>query len=580
MYKKGLVAFFISCLILPLTLTAQDNILVELNDFYPEDLESAGFILSSSQEINIEAKAITPYRSRSVSFTNTWIINSATRELVWELADAEDVDRSRTTTTFEDNFTLDAGKYEVYYSTYPNYSYMYGDWNHNGHGFFNNLFGNIFYGDDWDVHRRDYDDLFIKIMGNGTTASEDDIMEWQNQVKASSIINYTQLRDDAFEEKILNISKPLDVKVYAIGEARDDGQYDFGWIVNLKTREKVWELSDRRSLHAGGADKNRLSDKIVHLEPGKYKLMFVTDDSHSYRRWNSAPPYDPSFWGIILWAVNEQDKSAVAVIDAEEYEEKNVIIRFDRVGDQDYRVEGFTLKKPLSLHIYALGEGRDGDMFDYGWIVNAKTREKVWMMDYYDTENAGGAHKNRLFDGFINLDTGNYLAYYVSDGSHSYRHWNSAAPFDQRSWGMKISAADENFDTDDVAEYNEGDDESILVRITRVGDYDRARAEFKLDTDQNVHIYAIGEGRHNEMYDYAWIENARTGRIVWEMTYRTTERAGGARKNRLFDGNIFLEAGEYEVFYESDDSHSFADWNETPPNDPINWGITITRLEE
>jgi hypothetical protein len=81
------------------------------------------------------------------------------------------------------------------------------------------------------------------------------------------------------------------------------------------------------------------------------------------------------------------------------------------------------------------------------------------------------------------------------------------------------------------------------------------------------------------MYDYAWIENSRTGRIVWEMTYRKTERAGGARKNRMFDDSIFLEAGEYEVFYESDDSHSFVDWNDSPPHDPVHWGVTITRIE-
>lgn len=580
MFKKGLAAFFIASIIIPFTVTAQDNILVELEDFYPEKLENAGFVLASSQEIHIEAKAITPYRSRSLPFSNAWILNSATRELVWELADAEEAERSRTATTFKDNFTLDAGKYEVYYSTYANYNFMYGDWNHNGHGFFDNLFGNIFYGDDWDVRRRDYDDLFIRISGNGTPADEDEVLDWQNQVKAKSLIHFTQLRDDIFNEKILDVKSPLDVKVYALGEARDDGKYDFGWIINLETREKVWELDYRRSLHAGGADKNRMTDKVIHLEPGKYKLIFVTDDSHSYRRWNSAPPYDPSFWGVTLWAENEQDRAAIAFEDAEEYEQKNIIINFDRVGDQDYRVQGFTLKKPLALHIYALGEGRDGEMFDYGWIVNARTREKVWVMDYYDTENAGGAEKNRLFDNIIDFEAGNYLAYYVSDGSHSYRRWNSGAPFDQRSWGMRISAADDNFSPSDVAEYDQANDETILVRITRVGDYDRARAGFKLDSDQKVHIYAIGEGRHDEMYDYAWIENAQTGRIVWEMTYRSTERAGGASKNRLFDGNVFLEAGAYEVFYETDDSHSFADWNETPPNDPVNWGITITRLEE
>jgi len=78
------------------------------------------------------------------------------------------------------------------------------------------------------------------------------------------------------------------------------------------------------------------------------------------------------------------------------------------------------------------------------------------------------------------------------------------------------------------------------------------------------------------MYDYAWIENANTGKVIWEMTYRKTSRAGGAQKNRIFNDQILLPKGEYYVIYETDDSHSFDDWNASPPEDPGNWGITIT----
>ncbi|MCB0281367.1 MAG: hypothetical protein H6627_06910 [Calditrichae bacterium] len=579
MFRKGIIYFARLVFIVPVVLFAQDNTLTELNDFYPEKIETAGFVLSQPQEIYIEAKAIAPFRSGATPLTNAWILNSNTRELVWEIPDADDIDRERTVSTYNDRISLEAGKYEVYYSTYPNYSYINRNWN-NSHGFFDNLFGNVFYGDDWDIRRRDYGDLFIRIIGNGTPATEDDVFMWQNNYAKKALINWTQLRDDFFEEKILDISKPVDLHIYAIGELRDESQYDFGWIVDLKTREKIWELDYRHSLHAGGAEKNRLVDKDVHLEPGKYKLVFVTDDSHSYRRWNSAPPYDPAFWGVSIRTENPDAAAAIALEDAGKYEDKNQIVKFDRVRDQDYRVQGFSLNKPLDVHIYALGEGRDGEMYDYGWIVNAKSREKVWIMDYYETENAGGAAKNRLYDGIVKLDPGNYIAYYVSDGSHSYNNWNSSAPFDQTNWGMTISAANENFNPSDVSKYDESEDKSILVRITRVGDFDKARAKFQLTRDQKVHVYAIGEGRHNEMYDYAWIENAETGRVVWEMTYRTTERAGGAMKNRLFDGNVLLEAGEYEVFYKTDDSHSFSDWNEAPPDDPVNWGITITRLED
>jgi hypothetical protein len=43
-----------------------------------------------------------------------------------------------------------------------------------------------------------------------------------------------------------------------------------------------------------------------------------------------------------------------------------------------------------------------------------------------------------------------------------------------------------------------------------------------------VRIYALGESSGRDLADYGWIEDVKTGKRVWEMTYRTTEPAGGA----------------------------------------------------
>jgi hypothetical protein len=79
------------------------------------------------------------------------------------------------------------------------------------------------------------------------------------------------------------------------------------------------------------------------------------------------------------------------------------------------------------------------------------------------------------------------------------------------------------------------------------------------------------------MYDYPYIMDDETGHVVWEMKYEQTRHAGGAKKNRLFDGEIRLPSGKYEVIYTSDDSHSFDGWNDARPRDPMNWGVTIRR---
>lgn len=118
-------------------------------------------------------------------------------------------------------------------------------------------------------------------------------------------------------------------------------------------------------------------------------------------------------------------------------------------------------------------------------------------------------------------------------------------------------------------------DDNVVVEITRVRDDERLSKSFSLDKETKVRILAIGEGFRNEMADYGWIKNTDNNKIVWEMTYRTSEHAGGADKNRMFNDSITLPKGNYKVFYETDGSHSYRDWNAGAPYDQEKYGITV-----
>jgi hypothetical protein len=561
-------------LIIPFMISFSNaNTLVELSDFYPDEIKSAGFTLTSSQDVNIEALVLMPRRyERDVVFASVWILNAQNRSTVWTTREASIDDRDGIRVTLKEELALEPGTYEVYYSTYPQYYNSRGWWHDSDRGFFSYLFG-----DDRDYFYADeYEKMYVRVEGSGVALVTDELTDRQDKEREKAFISFTGLREDELYDQIIRVTKPVTVDIYAIGEARRDGEFDFGWIVNLETRERVWQLSYKMSEHAGGARKNRMSREKVTLEPGIYRIIYVTDDSHNYRRWNMAPPFDPEYWGVTVWLENPADQQYISMDDDDTQLSYTPVVEFNKVRDREYLTQGFTLKEPMPIQIYALGEGTDGDMYDYGWIVNQKTRETVWKMDYYDTESAGGAEKNRLFDGIIELDAGNYMVYYITDGSHAYHSWNASQPFDKKKWGITVSVAKAKLNQNLVVEYDEAHDESILVKMTRVGDTDRRRTKITIDKDQYVNIYALGEGDDGRMYDYAWIENANTGKVVWEMTYRKTSRAGGARKNRLFDDQIYLQSGEYYVIYETDDSHSFDDWNESPPDDAVNYGITIT----
>ncbi|HET6274190.1 MAG TPA: hypothetical protein VFG32_14510, partial [Bacteroidota bacterium] len=51
------------------------------------------------------------------------------------------------------------------------------------------------------------------------------------------------------------------------------------------------------------------------------------------------------------------------------------------------------------------------------------------------------------------------------------------------------------------------------------------------------------------------------------------------RKNRMVNTTILLDKGEYVLHYQSDDSHSYGNWNVDPPEDSQYWGITIYKDE-
>ncbi len=565
-------------------LFSQSENLVEINHIRPDQLKISGFQLDTPQKIEIEAIGVRQETgSKQLIIGFPWIIRSDSRKLVWEFPPADYGSRHLKIQEEKIDLELEAGIYEVYYSSYP---YYRSAWNRRGDdwrrepGFvghiFEWMFGDDHYRDSHEIDRDVYDDFKIVIRGAGKSLSKKEVHDNIDKIKSISALTLKADRDDLYLQQGFELKKPTTIDIYCIGEARDEDQYDFGWIMDLNSRKRVWELDYRYSDHAGGSDKNRMVKKQIELQTGKYVAVYVTDDSHSPWEWNSAPAYDPYFWGLTI-AVQSTDATFLT-FDYYPYDKDNLIVSLTKMRDDEYETEGITLKRPMTVHIYALGEGRHGEMYDYGWIMDAQSREIVWKMDFRDTEHAGGALKNRLFDGTIDLPAGDYIVSYVTDGSHSYRDWNTSPPYDQTNWGITIIARDEKFQMSDVAPYRDDENPSILASIARVRSDENIGETFTLPEDGMVRVYALGEGIRGRMYDYGWIEESGTGKVVWEMGYRMTDHAGGARKNRLFNDVIHLKKGEYRLIYQSDDSHAFNDWNDSPPHDPGHWGITLYQV--
>jgi len=572
--------------------TAADKTIVSLKGFCDAELKMAGIELPHQATVKIRAlgggERGWTYKSDRL-FAYGWIINADTRELVWKM-DVDNTSRSGDNREFDGSVTLDAGAYEVYFTAYAfGYHTMFTHFNINIDHRENPLFRSYRKGDkdgfwffkswwsediakEWEKRCKDWGlELLIDESKEGTVRTFTPPKQRQ-----SVVVRAAGLGDSKLVRQGFSLSEHMTLEVYALGEGTKDALVDYGWIVD---RQRVWEMRWHDVSWGGGAKKNVKYAESLDLPHGEYVLYFVTDNSHSCADWNDAPPDDPLNWGITISATREADRNHFKATKFNELQ--NVIVSITRVGDSESRTEGFTLKRGTKVRVYAFGERSNERrlMADYGMILDAKTRQKAWTMDVDRTQHAGGASKNRYIDEVIDLPKGSYLVMYNTDDSHAYNDWNSDPPFDEENYGITVMGVGADFNSSVVGKYVEERDKSIIAQIATVGNGASKEERFKLDRTTRIRVYAIGEGEKREMFDYGWIEDAKTGNVVWEMTYSMTFHAGGGRKNRMVNTTILLDRGEYKLRYVSDDSHSFGSWNVDPPEDQRYWGITLYKDE-
>lgn len=572
---------------------AQSQALVDIRDLSPQEHRMSAFVLATPQGLKIRAVGAEPWPDRLRARDDehwqddeqttwpaaAWILDARTRAVVWDLRAVDTRRDSNGLRRFSGTVRLPAGTYEAHYASYPATSISFnGDINLNLEDIVR-LGRRAKYGGPY-VEKGLYKEFGVTIDGAGRSASQDDIKAAHAAFTASAIATVVPDRNESARQGF-EITRPTDVEIYAIGEMTRDGEFDYGWILNADTHQRVWAMSFADTDPAGGGAKNRMAHETMRLNPGRYVAYFVNDDSHNPEEWNRVPPTDPEFWGLTLRVANAAARASVKPFEYQPVPQGQTIISMIGIGDDETRSAGFVLKRAMDVRIYAIGEGPGERMVDYAWIFDAEHHRRVWTMRYEDTEHAGGGQKNRLFDGTIHLAPGSYVVHYRSDASHSADDWNTAPPTESRYWGVSVFPASGRLNRADIGplERRGGRGNAVpIAELIRMGDDENARKTFRLDAETSVRIYALGEGRDGEMHDYGRIEDAG-GRTVWVMKYDETEPAGGGEKNRMFDGVITLPAGTYALRYNSDGSHSHANWNDDPPDDPESWGISVFRPE-
>src|SRR6266550_1897891 len=529
---------------LPLLLFLAQTQLVDIQDLTPREHRVSVFVLTAvgaepwPDRLRTRDDAHWQDDEQTTWPAAAWILDARTRAVVWDIRSVDTHRESNGLRRFSGTVHLPAGTYEAHYASYAASTISFnGDLNLNIKDIIR-MGRRAKYGGPY-VESGVYRQFALAITGAGRSASPEDIAAARTAFTASAIASVVPDRNSS-ARKGFEITRPTAVEVYAIGELSMDEEFDYGWIINVDSNKRVWSMDYADTDPAGGAVKNRMAHETLQLKPGHYVAYFACDDSHSPDDWNNVPATDPEFWGLTLRVADPAARASVRPYEYEPVPQGQTIVSLIGIGDDEMRSAGFALRRPMDVHIYAIGEGFSDRMADYAWIVDEEQHKRIWSMSYENTAHAGGAAKNRLFDGTVHLAPGNYLVYYKSDGSHS------------------------------------GND-STVAELTHMSNDEDARTTFSLTAQARLRVLALGEGRDDEMNDYGWIEDG-AGRTVWTMKYADTEPAGGSDKNRVFDGVITLPAGSYVLRYRSDGSHSYGDWNANPPDDPESWGIAVFRM--
>src|SRR5262245_33695005 len=327
------------------SMLAQSNIvwgqgatIADLRNLRPRQVQSAVFTLAAPQELRVEAVGAESSHDRgtfswvTAMWTskkderhdpwtgNAWILDLKTGRVAWELSASTTERGRRETRVFSGTVKLPAGDYEAFYAAFPSMYWTDQDGNQNtGQRFMS-----------W-LTDQGFDDFRLTIHGAAQVLSGQAAEQARTQFATGAFVAFRGDGSERYLQQGFALDRPADIDIYAVGEVREDTEFDTGWIINADTHEKIWRLTWRNSAPAGGAQKNRMARIARRLPAGRYAAFYSTDDSHDAREWNSPPPHDPAAWGLMLRVADPGSRAAVKPFIYEHVAAASTIVALTRV---------------------------------------------------------------------------------------------------------------------------------------------------------------------------------------------------------------------------------------------------------
>lgn len=303
----------------------------------------------------------------------------------------------------------------------------------------------------------------LRIWGDPEAIAEFD--PWMGPEPA---VSFTEVGNDQDLEAVIEVLEPVSVVVVSTGEVgTGESVYDYGWLESASL-ERLWEMTVRASKAAGGDKTNRVETAFLDLEPGTYRVRYVSDGSHAFGDWRRNEPQVPSRWGISVFPLHAADSDKITVLSKGARPERSAGTRSSsssssdavgsvpvapvapvapvdgellwealRVGNDEQHEGSLTFDKKTRLRIISVGEISESDRYDFTRIESSEG-DVVWEMNRENTRPAGGNEINRIFDGVLDLDPGSYTVRFQTDFSHAFGDFGGGGPEPPDNWGVRV----------------------------------------------------------------------------------------------------------------------------------------------
>jgi CubicO group peptidase (beta-lactamase class C family) len=196
----------------------------------------------------------------------------------------------------------------------------------------------------------------------------------------------------------------------------------------VSTRERgslVWDLHSFETVDAQlGPRKGEIA--LAETEDGVYVVVLATTPEE----------YQTLSDEVFLPAVDALSPAADVPSHWPDYADWPIIASIEGVGNDAHEIIEFTLDECTLTRIYAIGEGGEPGMKDFGYIENVATAQIIWNMYFYETDSAG-YYRNRRIDRALSLPPGTYRLHFQTDGTHAFADWGDRPP-SHRFWGITL----------------------------------------------------------------------------------------------------------------------------------------------